>query len=178
MRRRQAEEPREKVLDVDASMQGTLTFKDPVNLKINGKFEGKLITRGNLAIGENATVHADINGESVVIAGRVNGNIYAQREIRIIPPGCVQGNIQTPVLVVAEGAVLEGHCNMREGSERQNAGLGNMLSIKEVARFLEVEEGVIHEWASSGKLPAEKEGEGWRFEKDKIEDWLSNEKIK
>ena len=30
----------EKILDVDAAMQGSLTFKDPVNLRINGKFEG------------------------------------------------------------------------------------------------------------------------------------------
>ena len=30
----------EKILDVDAAMQGNLIFKDPVNLRINGKFEG------------------------------------------------------------------------------------------------------------------------------------------
>ena len=37
-----ADPVREKILDVDASMQGTLSFNDPVNLRINGKFEGKL----------------------------------------------------------------------------------------------------------------------------------------
>ena len=48
----------EKTLDVDASMQGSLIFKDPVNLKINGRFEGTLNTKGNLMIGEHATVNA------------------------------------------------------------------------------------------------------------------------
>ena len=56
MRRRGREETMEKVLDVDATMQGTLTFRDPVNLRINGSFEGNLDTKGNLTIGENATV--------------------------------------------------------------------------------------------------------------------------
>ena len=56
-----------KVLDVDASMQGTLTFKDPVNLRINGSFEGRLDTKGMLTIGENASVRADIHGDEIVI---------------------------------------------------------------------------------------------------------------
>jgi len=51
MRRRKDEEFAEKILDVDASMQGTLAFKDPVNLRINGKFDGKLDTKGSLTIG-------------------------------------------------------------------------------------------------------------------------------
>ena len=42
------EDREDKILDVDARMQGTVVFKDPVNLRINGSFEGKLDTRGNL----------------------------------------------------------------------------------------------------------------------------------
>ena len=60
-----------KILDVDASMQGTLTFKDPVNLRINGDFEGKLDTKGILTISANAFVRADINGDEIVISGKV-----------------------------------------------------------------------------------------------------------
>ena len=59
----------EKILDVDAAMQGSLIFKDPVNLRINGRFEGTLNTKGSLMIGENAVVDADISGDSIVIAG-------------------------------------------------------------------------------------------------------------
>ena len=55
-RRKEDLEQKEKVLDVDASMQGTLAFKDPVNLRINGKFEGRLETKGFLTIGEHAVV--------------------------------------------------------------------------------------------------------------------------
>ena len=43
MRRKEAQVPaEEKILDVTASMQGTISFKDPVNLRILGSFEGKL----------------------------------------------------------------------------------------------------------------------------------------
>ena len=67
----------EKVLDVDASMEGSLIFKDPVNLRINGRFEGTLNTKGSLMIGENAVVIADISGDTIFIAGKVNGNVHA-----------------------------------------------------------------------------------------------------
>ena len=55
MRKRKVEalqQTGEKVLDVNASMQGTLRFDDPVNLRINGKFEGTLDTKGMLMVGE------------------------------------------------------------------------------------------------------------------------------
>src|SRR3989338_8059459 len=101
----------EKMLDVDASMQGTLIFKDPVNLRINGRFEGTLNTKGNLMIGEHAVVNADVIGESIVVAGKVNGNISALKELKLISPACVVGAIKTPLFSVAEGAVLEGSCH-------------------------------------------------------------------
>ena len=82
--RRDKGKSEEKVLEVDASMQGTLTFRDPVNLKINGKFEGTLDTRGFLTIGENAVVNASIKGEAITILGKVNGNITAQNVLRIL----------------------------------------------------------------------------------------------
>ncbi len=177
LRRRQEEEPKEKILDVDASMQGTLTFKDPVNLRINGKFEGKLETKGTLTIGEHAVVNADIKGENIVIAGTVNGDIKAQVTIKLVAPACVIGDIKTPILSVAEGATLEGHCSMiPDGKVSKN--IIDMLTIDEVAKYLEVGKNVVLEWADTGKLPAVKEGAKWRFEKSKIEDWLSSEKIK
>lgn len=177
LRRKREEELKEKVLDVDASMQGTLTFKDPVNLKINGKFEGKLETKGSLTIGEHAIVNADINGEHIAIAGRVNGDIKALGTVKLISTACVIGDIKTPLLSVAEGAILEGYCSMMPET-KVSKNTADMLTIDEVAKYLEVDRNVVLEWADTGKLPALKEGAKWIFEKSKIENWLTGEKIK
>ena len=175
--RKRREELKEKVLDVDASMQGTLTFKDPVNLRINGKFEGKLETKGSLTIGEHAVIKADISGEEIIIAGKVNGDIKARKALRLVAPACVVGDIKTPSLTVAEGALLEGYSNMLS-EEKVSKTAADVLSIDEVAKYLEVDKNVVLEWADTGKLPATKDGSRWRFEKSKIEDWLTSEKIK
>ena len=177
MRRRGTEEVKEKILDVDASMQGTLAFRDPVNLRINGKFDGKLDTKGSLTIGEHAVVKADIIGEHITIAGRVNGNIKAQKSISLVAPACVIGDIKTPSLNIAEGSILEGYSNMLP-KEKITKNTVEALSIDEVAKYLEVDKGMVSEWANAGKLPAKREGSTWRFDRTEIEDWISNEKIK
>ncbi len=168
----------EKVLDVNASMQGTLTFKDPVNLKINGNFEGNLNIKGRLMIGENAKVRADITGEEIVIAGAVNGNIVASRELKLISPGCVIGNVTTPTLSVAEGAILEGFCKMMLKERKGVTLTQKTMTIDELSNYLEVDKSLISEWADKGKLPAVKDGDAWRFDRSKVDEWVAAEKIK
>ncbi|MBM3245892.1 MAG: helix-turn-helix domain-containing protein [Candidatus Omnitrophica bacterium] len=157
----------EKVLDVDATMQGTLTFKDPVNLRINGKFEGNLEARGNLTIGQAAAVTADIVGDNVIIGGRIRGRITAKQRLILLPTAIVQGDIYAARLNIAEGAILEGNCSM----------LHDFLNVEELARYLEVDLNSIMEWANSGKVPAVKEGNDWRFERKAIDSWVAAGKV-
>ncbi|OGW92255.1 MAG: hypothetical protein A3G33_06580 [Omnitrophica bacterium RIFCSPLOWO2_12_FULL_44_17] len=165
----------EKILDVDARMQGTIVFKDPVNLRINGSFEGKLDTRGNLMIGENANVKADIKGDKIIIAGKVFGNLIASSSISIIAPGMVQGEIRTPSLSVAEGAIIDGRCVMLNVSHSEP---GEIMELREVAQYLEVEAKVVEEWANQKLIPAEFEDGEFKFYRGAVDKWLQDEKIK
>lgn len=178
MRRKGQEEATEKILDVDATMQGTLTFLDPVNLRINGSFEGTLDTKGNLTIGENAVVKAHIKGENIVIAGRVFGDIVAEKELKLMPPGRVTGNIITPRLSIADGAVLEGECHMSGKGKSAEASGKNALTAEELAKYLEVDRSMIFEWAETGKLPGVKERDAWKFDKATVDEWIANGKVK
>ena len=167
----------EKILDVDERMQGTITFKDPVNLRINGSFEGKLETCGSLTIGENANVRADIQGDKIIIAGKVTGNLSASESVALIPPAVVSGNVQTPLLSIAEGAVLDGQLKMLS-LKNTGSGGAKTLSLRDVAQYLEVEAKVVEEWASQRKIPAEFQNGEWRFHKVAIEKWLQDEKVR
>lgn len=172
-------ELKEKLLDVDASMQGSLVFKDSVNLRINGKFEGNLDTKGNLTVGEAAVVNADIVGDSIVVAGCVNGNIIAKKELKLIAPAQVVGNVKTPRLSVADGAVLHGNCQMLSDSQAANVRTDkNIMNLDELSIYLEVDTNTITDWASQGKIPAVKEGNGWKFDKLNIDQWIANGKVK
>lgn len=165
----------EKILDVDASMQGSLTFKDPVNLRINGSFDGKLDTKGSLTIGQNATVRADINGEDIVVSGKVTGNITANKQLKILSSAHIVGDISTPVLAMEAGAIMQGKCQMLS---RHSASRDNVFNVEELAKYLEVEASNIVNWASSGKIPAFKEGNEWRFDRALVDEWIAREKTK
>lgn len=157
----------EKIMDVDASMQGTLNFRDPVNLRINGKFEGSLQTKGNLTIGSTAIVFADIIGDNIIISGRVKGKITAKINLTLLSTAIVEGDIFPARLIIAEGAIFEGRCFM----------LHDFLNTEELSRYLEVDLHSIQEWANTGKIPAQKEGENWKFERKAIDSWIASGKI-
>jgi len=163
----------EKWLEVDASMTGTLAFKDPVNLQINGRFEGTLDTKGHLLIGEKAQVKATIHGESITIEGLVTGTITATTRVECRSTARVTGKVSTPRLVMQEGAMLHGTLEMM--TER---GESSGMTIEELARYLEVDAATVAQWAQAGRLPAQRDGEQWRFDRAKIEDWLAHERIK
>ena len=159
--------PEEKILDVDASMQGTLSFKDPVNLRINGKFEGSLQTKGNLTIGTTAVVCADISGDNIIIGGKVKGKITARERLTLLPTAVVECDIYPTRLNVAEGAILEGRSSM----------FNEYLNAEGVARYLEVDLNSIMEWANSGKMPGIKDGIDWKFDRKEVDLWVASGKI-
>jgi excisionase family DNA binding protein len=157
----------EKVLDVDAAMQGTLSFKDPVNLRINGRFEGNLDTRGNLTVGHTAVIIANIIGDNIVIGGKVKGKVTAKESLTLLPTAIVEGDIYPAKLNITEGAILEGTCSM----------LHDFLNAEELARYLQVDLNSIMEWVGSGRVPAAKEGNSWRFERKAIDAWVASGEI-
>ncbi len=156
------------MLDVTASMQGSLVFQEPVNLRISGRFEGTLETRGELTVGEKAQVHADITGESITVAGRVEGKVIAKRFLKLIPPAVVKGEVVTPVLQVEPGATLDGTVRMGEHAA--------LLNLQEVAEYLEVEGRVVEQWVREGKIPGVREAGEWQFERTKIDEWVASQR--
>jgi excisionase family DNA binding protein len=168
----------EKVLDVNASMQGTLRFDDPVNLRINGKFEGTLDIKGKLMVGNKADVKANITGEIVYVSGVVNGNVKATTHLRLESTARMTGDVETPKLSIAEGAFFSGHVEMTSSPYTGSGPRGDWLNINQLAKYLEVDPGKINEWTSTGLLPGTKEGGEWIFEKAKVDQWISEGKVK
>ncbi len=93
------------------SFIGTLQFEGTVRL--DGRFEGDVSGNDLLIIGQAAAVRADIQVGSLVVGGRVEGNIVAKKRVELLATAQVTGTVKTPALVVSDGAVLNGTCEMR-----------------------------------------------------------------
>jgi cytoskeletal protein CcmA (bactofilin family) len=86
------------------------------DLTIDGRVEGT-IELGNhgLTIGSGAAIKADLVARTVTISGAVTGNVTAAEKVVLQSTGSVDGDITTPRLVMAEGAIVRGRVDARGG---------------------------------------------------------------
>lgn len=93
------------------SITGEATFKSL--LRIDGKFSGRISSpSGSLIVGAGGVVDANIEVAVATIQGTVNGDIIATQRLELGRAGKLNGNIQTPSLMIEQGAVFEGSCKM------------------------------------------------------------------
>jgi len=63
-------------------------------------------------VGSKGYVQGDITANSVIIGGKVNGNVTTTESIQLQPGAQLLGDIHTSMLSIGEGAIFEGHCVM------------------------------------------------------------------
>lgn len=110
-------------------------------LRVDGHLTGKVSSdTGTLIIGSTGLVDANIAVASALINGTVNGDIYASDKIQLGRTACVTGNIQTPRLLMEDGALLEGSCSMiksRDALEKEHAQAQSQYRTAELAPVAE-----------------------------------------
>ena len=90
---------------------GEANFK--AMMRVDGHFSGRISSSsGTLIVGANGRVDANIEVAVAVIHGNINGDIIATQRLELGRAAKVHGNIQTPSLVIEQGAIFEGSCKM------------------------------------------------------------------
>ncbi len=93
------------------SIKGDLTGEEDV--LVEGTVEGKIdLPQNELTIGANGKVQADVHAKTVMVIGRVAGNVSAGEKVEIQTSGVVEGDVRAPRLIVQEGAVVNGSISM------------------------------------------------------------------
>jgi cytoskeletal protein CcmA (bactofilin family) len=90
---------------------GEANFK--AMMRVDGHLSGRVISSsGTLIVGANGKVDANIEVAVAIIHGTINGDIIATQRLELGRAAKVNGNIQTPSLMIEQGAVFEGSCKM------------------------------------------------------------------
>lgn len=97
-------------LDTGSHMKGELRFDD--TFRVDGKLSGKVISEGELIVGESGEIDGEIDVQTVYVSGRVNGSIRATGKIEISASGHVSADVETVSFLVEHGAFFEGRCAM------------------------------------------------------------------
>lgn len=112
-------EPRERMAapktmaSIGKSLQVKGELSGQEDLAIEGKVEGKVALKGySVTIGQTGRVSGEIHAKSVVVAGLLNGNIYAEETVEVAATGTMMGDIRAPRVVLADGAKFKGSIDM------------------------------------------------------------------
>ena len=81
-----------------SQFKGIVTFEGTI--RIDGRLEGEIHTKGTLVVGEHAVIEGDVSADVVISGGRVTGNIIAKEKVQLLSTGVVLGTIKTPLLSV------------------------------------------------------------------------------
>ncbi len=94
------------VLGSDVEIKGNIKFTG--ELTFDGKLDGEVHTEGTLHLGDGAVINGNITAQSVVVRGKVNGNINAKEKIEIKAKAELFGDIRATKLTIEEGVTFVG----------------------------------------------------------------------
>jgi cytoskeletal protein CcmA (bactofilin family) len=115
-------------IDEGSEIDGKYTFSGTVML--NGKFRGEIVSTDTLIIGERGVVNATVRVGTAVISGELVGNVQATERVELKAGARVFGDVETPVVVVQEGVLFEGHCRMTKTAPAEATRELSVVSLK------------------------------------------------
>ena len=105
-------DPQTSVVAHDTVWNGDLQTNGTVH--VHGRVEGSIAARNDVFVADEAEVSASIVAENVSVAGIVRGTVRCRNRFEVLPQGRVGGDVIAPVLVVHEGATINGQVMMTE----------------------------------------------------------------
>ena len=107
-------------LDSGSHLHGELRFD--TSFRVDGKLTGTVESQGDLIVGESGEVEGEVRVGQILISGTVRGTVRAARKIQIAPNGKLFAEIDTPSLVIEDGAYFEGTCVMSRDGGKASPG--------------------------------------------------------
>jgi cytoskeletal protein CcmA (bactofilin family) len=105
----------ETIIGQNTTIKGSLSSSG--SLRIDGQFEGDVNTSGELIVGEAGRVKAQITARSAMIAGTITGNMDVSEKLELLPSAKVVGDLKVGSLIIGEGAIFKGNCEMKQSVE-------------------------------------------------------------
>lgn len=124
---------KDKDLSLDTLIGPNTVFEGSIqsdrSVCVEGSIRGRIEAKGEVVVGREGKVEADIYADSIVVGGQVIGNINARSRLEITPTGRVTGDIEATTISVAEGGMVDGSFKMMEATETVYPQLESGLSV-------------------------------------------------
>ncbi len=91
------------------------------DLKIDGRIEGDISIDGNIFLSESGEVTGNISANNLACNGKVTGSILVQEKLTLESKSKIMGDIKTRIIIIEEGAELNGKCIAVKSEEILNS---------------------------------------------------------
>ncbi len=98
------------VIGPETRVEGTVTAKS--SIRVDGSVQGKIITPGEVIVGEGGKVEADVDAGNLAVAGLLAGNVEVRGRLEIKKGGTLRGDLRADTVIMEEGAFFDGRCSM------------------------------------------------------------------
>ena len=103
------------IISHGVTVEGKLTCVGSV--RIDGTIQGNVISQGNVTVGEQGEIVGQVDGQIIIIGGKVSGSINAKEKLTLESKSNLKGDVYTKILAVEAGAHFDGRSKMRESRE-------------------------------------------------------------
>lgn len=101
------------------------------SVRIDGYFDGEIVSQDTLIIGESGVVKGEITCESIICIGKIEGNVIASQKVQLLKPAMLIGGVLTPSFSVEEGVLFHGTCDMgASGLEDVSSESGEVEKVR------------------------------------------------
>jgi cytoskeletal protein CcmA (bactofilin family) len=95
------------------SVKGELAGRE--DLFVDGEVEGSIELSGHgLTVGPNGRIRANIQAQTVVVFGRIEGNVRGSERVELRKSAVVTGDILTQRIMIEDGAFLKGGIDIQK----------------------------------------------------------------
>lgn len=91
------------------------------DVRIEGEYRGDIECKGDIVLGECGIARSNLKGRDIVISGQVFGDVMASGRLTITASGQVYGSVNAQSLLIQEGGVFNGSCQMERRPETARA---------------------------------------------------------
>lgn len=126
------EEEKFTVLGAGTEFKGKMQFRS--TLIIQGRYEGRILAEGNLAIEDHATVKADVVAKSLFVTGSLVGNAKIVQQVEVFGTGSLIGDVSASDIHIEKGATFRGRVSMLKDPDSLDIFSASPDQLKKLAR--------------------------------------------
>ena len=109
------EEKLDTIVSSNITIEGK--FKSTGNIRLDCTIIGEVDSE-SLFIGENSNIKGTVNCENIIIAGKIDGNVFCNGKMHIKETGIIDGDIVVNILSMDEGSMFTGNCTRKKQASK------------------------------------------------------------